>query len=371
MKKTIIKAFALSAFTLAVSSCTEEMEWKDSKVTAPAELFGPENNKTITLQASATASNVFEWGSAYGEDGGAPMYEVLFDKEGGDFSAPIYSVAADANGSATKATISHKTLNSIAGIAGAKAGETSTVQWTVRAWRGISNATCGKVNTVSLTRYFSIENIPGTLYLEGSAVDESEKIAFASPENGMFEVIVKLKPGEIKMNDGGENSYAINGEKIAEGSTAGYAISEAGIYRICMDFNVASVTAIKKVKTMAFYFCESNNEVDLPYKGNGVFEGDVQMDRIPTSWGSDERYRFHMTYEDGSKIVWGATASNDGKPAEMTEGDSYFTMYEYPLDGSFDQWSMKWKWHGDFDYKLTVVTCSFNGAAPTHFYKLK
>jgi len=371
MKKTIFKAFALIACTMAVSSCTEEMEWKDSNVTAPAELYGPDNNKTITLQASATASNVFEWAASYAEDSGAPMYEVLFDKAGGDFSQPLYSVAADANGSATTATISHKTLNSIAGMAGAAAGETASVQWTVRAWRGISNSTCTAARTVSLTRYFSIENIPGTLYIAGSAVDESGSIAFASPANGEFEVFVKLKAGSITLNDGGENSYAIVGEKVAENSTAAYTINEAGIYRIGLDFNVASVTKIQKVEKMEFFFCEGATTVELPYAGNGQFRGDVQMDRVQASWGTDERYRFLMTYTDGSSNVWGAVASNDGKPAKMEEGDSYFTMYEYPNDGSFDQWSMKWKWHGDFDYKLAVVTCSFNGAAPTHFYVLK
>lgn len=371
MKKTIFKAFALIACTMAVSSCTEEMEWKDSNVTAPAELYGPDNNKTITLQASATASNVFEWAASYAEDSGAPMYEVLFDEAGGDFSQPLYSVAADANGSATTATISHKTLNAIAGMAGAAAGETASVQWTVRAWRGISNSTCTAARTVSLTRYFSIENIPGTLYIAGSAVDESGSIAFASPANGEFEVFVKLKAGSITLNDGGENSYAIVGEKVAENSTAAYTISEAGIYRIGLDFNVASVTKMQKVEKMEFFFCENKATVNLPYAGNGKFQGVVKMEKVQASWGKDERYRFLMTYADGSTNVWGAVASNDGKPAKMEEGDSYFTMYEYPDDGSFDQWSMKWKWHGDFDDKDAIVTCSFNGTAPTHFYVLK
>lgn len=313
-----------------------------------------------------------EWAASYAEDSGAPMYEVLFDEVGGDFSEPLYSVAADANGSATAATISHKTLNAIAGLAGAKAGETANVQWTVRAWRGIVNATCTAARSLSLTRYFSIENIPGSLYITGSALDEaSSSVLCASPANGEFEVFVKLKSGSIYFTDGADANFAISGDKVAEGSNAGYSISEAGIYRISLDFNVASVTGINKVETMAFYFCEGNNEVALPYIGNGQFQGDVQMDRVQASWGTDERYRFHMTYADGTKIVWGAVASNDGKPAKMEEGDSYFTMYEYPLDGSFDQWSMKWKWHGDFDYKLAVVTCSFNGAVPTHFYKLK
>lgn len=122
---------------------------------------------------------------------------------------------------------------------------------------------------------------------------------------------------------------------------------------------------------MEFFFCENQATVNLPYAGNGQFQGVVKMEKVQASWGKDERYRFLMTYADGSSNVWGAVASNDGKPSKMEEGDSYFTMYEYANDGSFDQWSMKWKWHSDFDDKDAVVTCSFNGAAPTHFYVLK
>ena len=35
------------------------------------------------MQSSASASLFFEWESAKAEDSGAPLYEVVFDKEGG------------------------------------------------------------------------------------------------------------------------------------------------------------------------------------------------------------------------------------------------------------------------------------------------
>lgn len=359
---------------LLTTSCSSDMEWKDSNVTAPSGLLLPDDNQSIELVASATASTVFNWGMASGEDGGAPEYEVLFDKAGGDFSNPIYSVASDGNGSLPQATVSHKTLNTVAGLAGAGVGETATVQWTVRAWRGLNSSICSQTRSLTMKRYIAIENLPGALYATGSAIDEAaSSLSFASPANGEFEIFIKLKPGTLQLNssaDGSGTAYTISGTKVLENDNAGYTISEAGVYRIAMDFNVASLTIMKKIESMNFFFCEGATEVVLPYIGNGQFQGEVQMDRVVASWGTDERYRFCMYYADGTSNVWGAVSTNDGKPASMTEGDSYFNMYEYPNDGSFDNWAMKWKWSGDFDYKLSTVTCTFNVAQYTHFYKL-
>ena len=87
------------------------MEYKDSKVSSVNQLYEPTDGKEVVLQSSASASLFFEWESAKAEDSGAPLYEVVFDKEGGDFSKPIYKVLSDNGGSLSYATISHKTLN--------------------------------------------------------------------------------------------------------------------------------------------------------------------------------------------------------------------------------------------------------------------
>jgi len=364
MKKIIFNTLALIACTMAFSSCTEDMEWKDSKVVAPTDLFAPADNQSVTLLSSATASVVFEWGNAQAEDGGAPNYEVVFDKVGGDYSEPLYKIAADL-GTLSKATISHKALNTIAGMAGAGSGETAAVQWTVIAYRGLSKAQATKSNTVNLTRFFGFDEIPGSLYLIGDAV-ENGSIACGSPANGEFEVFVKLEGGKtFSMNtsaNGSGKAFSIDGDRIKEGND-GYTVAKTGVYRVSMDFNVASVTGMKEIKSLGLYHCDPNVIlVDLTYDGKGVWKANnVQL---PAS--GDERYRFHMTYADDSMIIWGAIASQDGRPNGAVEGDVYYKLYEYATDNG-DRWGYKWKWEGDYYGKQVNVSVTFNVPVYTHY----
>ena len=106
MNKNIIKAFALFGAVFSMSACTSDMEFKDSQVSAITQLYEPADGKSVTLQASATASTFFEWEAAKAEDSGSPLYEVVFYKDGE--SAPIYKVLSDKNGMIASATIAHK-----------------------------------------------------------------------------------------------------------------------------------------------------------------------------------------------------------------------------------------------------------------------
>lgn len=372
MKKIIFKAFALIAAMIMIASCTEDMEWKDSSVSAPSDLFTPTDNQSITLQSSATASVVFEWGNAHSEDGIVPNYEVVFDKADGDFTEPLYKVAADLGGTAGKATILHKTLNTIAGMAGIGSGGSGTIQWTVIAYRGLSKAQAGKVNKVNLTRFAGFEEIPGSLYLVGDAV-EGGSIACVAPANGEYEVFVKLEGGKsFTINtaaDGSGSSYCIVDNNIKEGNI-GYTVSNTGIYRITMDLTVAAVTCLKEIKNFGMYLCEKG-EVPagwyLNYEGNGVWANNILLERAVASWGTDERYRFLMTYADDSQVIWGAIGTNDSKPGGAPAGDLYYKFYEYSLSDPADQWSLKWKWDSQFDGAMARVSATFNVPVYTHF----
>lgn len=375
MRKTIFKALALIACTTMVA-CTEEMEWKDSSVTAPDELFAPEDNKSVTLQASATASVVFEWGSSHAEDGGAPMYEVVFDEVGGDFSEPLYKVASDLSGSLNKASILHKTLNSIAGLAGAGSGETAQVQWTVFAYRGLTKAQAAQTRTISLTRFYGFDELPGSLYVLNSA--EEGGVLCGSPANGEFEVFVKLEAGKgFTLNsaaDGSGTSYCISGDRIAEGDT-GYTVSESGVYRMYFDFNVASFTNIVKVDKVVLYFCPDDAEtIEMPYVGNGVFQGEGVIEFKQESWGRDQRYKFRMYYGDGSMQVWGTKNNTDSTPGGAALTDPYYFITET----ANNQWDQKWKFDSQFDGAedganpgaVTRLSMIFNVANYTHHVEL-
>ena len=364
MKKTIVKALAFVACAITMASCTEEMKWKDSSVTAPSGLFAPEDNKSVTLQASATAALVFEWGSSSAEDGGAPQYEVAFDLSGGDFSNPIYRVAADLNGSLPKATISHKILNSVAGIAGAASGQSASVKWTVFAYRGLTKVKASEEKTLNLTRFYGFDELPGSLYVIGS--DEGSGVACGAPANGEFEVCVKLKSGQgFTLNsaaDGSGTSYCINGDKLAEGNT-GYTVSEDGVYRMYFDFNVASVVSIRKVAKVCLYFCPNDDEpIEMPYIGGGIFQGTGWMEFKQEGWGRDERYKFHMYYADGSLQVWGTKNDTDGRPGGLPMTDPYYYIAETPNN----QWDQKWKFDTEYDGANVKLSLIFNVANYTH-----
>ena len=71
--KTIFSIIALFSAVLFATSCTEDMEYKDSKVSSVNQLYEPTDGKEVVLQSSASASLFFEWESAKAEDSGAPF----------------------------------------------------------------------------------------------------------------------------------------------------------------------------------------------------------------------------------------------------------------------------------------------------------
>ncbi len=65
------------------------------------------------------------------------MYEIAFDKEAGDFSKPVYKMVTDNGGVYNKATVTHKTLNLVANLAGIPSlGTGSKLKWTIYSSKG-------------------------------------------------------------------------------------------------------------------------------------------------------------------------------------------------------------------------------------------
>ncbi len=60
--KTIFSTIALFSAVLFATSCTEDMEYKDSKVSSVNQLYEPTDGKEVVLQSSASASLFFEMG---------------------------------------------------------------------------------------------------------------------------------------------------------------------------------------------------------------------------------------------------------------------------------------------------------------------
>ncbi len=274
-----------------------------------------------------------------------------------------------------KATISHKDLNKIAGLAGGIAGEQTTLSWTVFAYRGLNKAVASQVNTIKLVRFFGFDELPGALYVTNA--DEDAAVICASPESGVFEVFVKLKKDQvISLNskaDGTGQSYYIMGDKLYDKEISDeYKVDAAGVYRIYFDFNIASMNFIKQVERVCMNFTRLAEKVyDLPYIGNGVFQGTHEIEWTQEGWGRDQRYVFWMFYSDGIQTNWGTKNSTDSSPnvnGAVDDTNPYFFTAETE-DSRYD--GKKWKldsWTDTYNNpgQKTKISLVFNVANYTH-----
>ena len=370
MKTKIFSSLLVLCVSILGTSCTSDMEYKDVNVTSVQQLYTPKDNVGIELQASATASVFFEWASALAEDGISPQYEVLFDKVGGDFLKPVYSQTSDDMGLRSYATISHKTLDKVAQLAGFGSGEKGSLVWTVRSSRGVVQQRATVVRTLTVTRLLGFTEIPAQLFITGEGseggTDVSKALAFASPASGEFMIFTKLEAGKkyhfVSGKDTEARVFYTESGKLKESSTGDGAatVSETGIYRINLDFNISTV-AMAKVVSLGWFFSPSNKvDIALTYQGNGIWKGTGRTEFHQEAWGRDERYKFEMVYDrDGTRLVshWGPTnPSLDNRPGD-NEDPAYFNMQEWPTS----QWNNKWKLHGKFDNQMTTFTVYLNG----------
>lgn len=386
--KTLYSTIAFFSAILFLASCTADMEYKEASVSAVEQLFEPVGDKKVELQSTDGASLFFEWSSAKVEDSGAPLYEVVFDKEGGDFSNPIYRIVSDNGGVCNYATITHKTLNKVGIAAGLKGGETGSFEWTVLASRGLNSALAKERRKLTITRLVGIEDTPYRLYLTGTATeagtDLSQALACVPIGPDKFEIFTKLEAGKTyklvdNLNGDGRNFYIKDsGIKEDEGETL---VEKTGVYRIVFDFPTASVV-MREINKMGFYFCpniDKNDKTygtlfDINYVSNGIFYGEGKVKFKQESWGRDERYKFVMFYADGTKHFWETKLVFDQRPEQMPElGDTYFYMQE---ETTKDRWERKWKLDQKFDTEVynpgavTKVSVIFNVEHYTHKVEL-
>ncbi|WP_423129186.1 SusE domain-containing protein [Gaoshiqia sp. Z1-71] len=329
MKKIWIKLLVVSAFIFAFSACSDDGEVRDLEVTAVGSLYEPDNGKTITLQASASATLYFEWEPARAEDGGMVLYEVAFDHADGDFSDPLFITAADNNGGSNHATLTHKQLNKIAAMAGIESAQQGTLKWTVFSSKGVNPVKAEEERTLSLTRLSGLADIPDNLYITGTATengdDLSKALVMKKLADGEFEIYTKLTQGEtfkfVSARTGTPLEFSLSGEQIVVGGTS--SVSKTGVYKYYLDFNIGSFTT-KEVTKVSLFLNWSQMKIELPYKANGVWElTSHTITGLTGNDNTDDRYKFRMESSEG-ETEWRA-ASNDSKP---TGNEAYYYMVE-------------------------------------------
>lgn len=108
MKKIYTRLFSLIVL-LVLGSCTDNYELEVG-FDAPESLISPTANQLLAIDLENGSPTVFEWTKATSYYGGVVLYEVVFDKENGNFSSPIYKVVSNGGGSDNWLSLTPKQL---------------------------------------------------------------------------------------------------------------------------------------------------------------------------------------------------------------------------------------------------------------------
>lgn len=229
---------------------------------------------------------------------------------------------------------------------------------------------------------YSIDNIafaaPSSLYLVGDGVLETGGYIELSKSGNIFTGAGMFGSGEIYVCDDknaseSANFYTITKKGAIQLGKSIYSVPATGLNKIEVNFDTSKCISNNfgdNIDYFAVFFCPNNKVFDwkILYKGNGVFEGQGQL---KFKQGSDERYKFHLVYKNGSKQVWGTWKNVDQRPEQI--GKSEFTFdndYYYMTQTAENQWDQKWKFDTKFHDKTVKITLYFNSKIPTHKIEL-
>lgn len=354
------KVLTFFAAALALVGCKKyEL---NVEFTMPTELVSP--SAEIELDVTSSRTVTLAWNGGGAADGGIVLYNVLFDREGGDFADPVEVMPSDL-GASSELTLTHSQLNIIARKAGIKAGQRGKLIWTVTGAKGGNVKKSDLTKTIQLLRGEGIDNIPSTLFVAGSAAKEQGQ-EFRLASDGVFVIVTKLGDGNLKFTSekGGGDNFFINAENKLEAG-AGETSVEApstGLGRVTVNFNTLAMT-IEEIDPSVRCIWGANyaDIAVLEYTGNGEFVGDgdcvfLGPGREGTpDWCSwvEERYYF-IAKVDGVEKCWGSTF---GGGAWTPDGTPEFWVV---VENTWDQWSNLWKMDHAFDMKHVTYTISTN-----------
>ena len=331
----------------------------DTSFTAPTELDAPE---VVLLDVSSSERIVFFWSGARSDDGGIILYDVLFDKDGGDFTSPLATFQSD-RGSQPRLTLTHSQLNAIARESGIARNQTGTLLWTVRASRGGEVKDCGIVKEISLTRGNDIDELPESLTPAGSAFAEEGR-TFISKGSGVFVLITRVQAGTMSFTSGTDNFYVDSDDTIVigEGSSVLTPVPESGLALVTVDFNSLKFSIDELSTSVQAQWAATNAAfVILQYKGEGLYSGKGKATFLgpgrpgTPSWCSwaESRYSF-MTEVNNVPVRWGSRWPNpdgaDSADYPATPEDYYISQVDKT------DWGNLWKMAASFDQKTVLMS---------------
>ncbi|MDB5137602.1 MAG: hypothetical protein JWP37_4205 [Mucilaginibacter sp.] len=346
MKKLIKLSLTVTFAIIAFASCKKDTKGQlGTPVTPVSTLTAPLDQASIDLSPGGV-SMVFTWNAPQSAEGAdLVLYEVIFDKVGGDFSKPVYKIISDGMGVQTQATIPQDTLNKVASIAGIPSSTTGSLIWAVMVSKATNFKLSATKHTLQVTRPAGFAVPPTALYITGSATeagaDITKAIALKKTADGVFELYTSLQPGAYQLSDkptdAGTRYYIDTKGVIQQGSSTTTVTAASSPYRLDLDFNVAS-SKVVAIQSIGLFVSAYDTELgQLTYIGNSTWEAaKIPITFYQFSWGRDDRYKFVMHTTTGLEYYGSSLANNDppaGQPA------SYF----YLLPVTNDQWNNTYK----------------------------
>ena len=355
--------------SLALAACQKHYEL-NTDFSVPVQLDCP---GAVSLDVTSAQTIVLSWEGSKAADGGIVLYEVLFDKEGGDFSQPLEVRKSD-QGALPQLTLSHAELNAIARKAGVKPNETATIIWTVRSSRGGESRLYDGFKAIVVTRGDGLDAFPQALFLMGSAAQasgEEEGREFRILDEGLYQIYTRLTDGKLyfKSDEATDSRYFFDSSFIlSEGEgTADVTASGMGeVCRITVDFNALSVkmetiAGLRVVPCATRWLSDGEYPIyntTISYVGKGVFKAaNMVIAEFFRGWDwcaatGEERYTIYVTV-DGRECEWSTTDGKYGATRPSIHyGVEYFELAEY--EGRPD-WG-----HGPFKFPEEVEGSLFD-----------
>ncbi|WP_082603415.1 SusE domain-containing protein [Flavobacterium sp. Root901] len=366
--KNIYSKLVLILCTVFLVSCNNDDSMSHTNVSAVNALYSPANNKFFDLGAQSSA--VFEWEGAKAEDNGVVLYDVVFDKENGDFSKPIYVKPSDGNGFQKTLNISFTELNKIAELAGIQSETIGKIKWTVYSSKGINVQKSAVSGIIEVQRPGGFPT-PDQLFITGTGSENGETAANAQAFKKVgatsFEIYTKLSAGTYKFitrKNGTPEVFYINGGKLKQDGAATYA-GDSKVYKIKVDFSDGSTT-MTEIKKIELWFPPLGQYLfEYTYSGGGIWKANNKAISFKQeSWGRDERYKFKFTVVNGTTTTeeWYGSVNADNSRPDGNVAASYW----YMVPVSNDYWANSFKFASAVDNKNVNAEINFSAAATAY-----
>lgn len=361
MKRLLNIFIAVAAIFTVVSCDTEDKSRKDALL-SPGRLYLPRDQ--YPLDITTGQSVVFEWENSVTDN---VSYQVLFDREDGDFSHPEYVITSDANGFYPSLEVSSATMSTIATLCGGLPGQTVPVKWTVRTFRGLENVTGvqeGEGRVVLVTKPNTVDPLPASMSLSGNATENQSAVKMtaalpvatekgrhiADREKGAMECFTRFSAGEFTVKDDLDRYYILEDGGTLRCTYTEQTLNAApgeGIWWVYFNFNTMSwsMKEISEVVLWTHPWFAGEDTAPMTYEGNGVWALTDYAWQVGTPSQKDTRYHFNVEYADGSVERW-AFWDDDCRNNATPEADpKFFNVYRFV--NLSDAWAHSWKSKND------------------------